>query len=149
MKFNHDKFDMHLGKPFVQKYVSNFLEKNETVEVFESDEVSMYYIMKERGLDYRFEKLDAKTIELSAIFIYVNNLKEGYIQFQEELPFSIETRFRRSDINNQFGIPDKLVETLPIIRLDHRDIYYKSGYSLIFEYNKKEKIKFILIEITE
>lgn len=149
MKFNYEKFEHQVGKQNVEKYISNFLERKASFKVFNSDEREVYYISKDEGIDFFCEKQEGNKLELKAIFIYVNNTKEGYKQFREELPFSIKKSFTINEVRYVLGKPDKTIEAIPIIKKNFSEIYLKEGYSIGIEYNDKEsKIKFIRIEMS-
>lgn len=149
MELNYEKFELHVGKQNVEKYISYFLDRKASFKVYDSDELGIYYISKDEGIDFFCEKLEGNIVELKAIFIYVNNTKEGYKQFREELPFSIEKSFTINEVNDVLGKPDKTIEAIPIIKKNYSEIYLKEGYSIGIEYNIKDgKIKFIRIEMT-
>lgn len=148
MEFNYMKFKSFLGNDFVEEYVQSYLLENEYFEIYDDGTNDIYYISKEKGIDYLFDN-NVNTLELKAVFIYINNSKEGYKPFSEKLPFSMEKYFSKTEVNKLLGVPDKSIEALPIIKKNYSEIYNKLGYSIGIEYCEEEQIKFLRIEIIE
>ena len=146
MNFDYDAFNLFLGKEFVKEYIQNYLEENYTFEIYDDDTNDIYYISETNGIDYLFN-VNEKSLTLKAIFIYVNNKKEGYKPFSKKLPFEIDNTYKKKEINTLLGIPNRLIEAIPIIGKNFSEIYYRTGFSIGIEYCKNTKIKFIRIEV--
>ena len=146
MTFNFDNFNLHLGNIFVKDYAISYLEGEYSFEIYDDGTGDIYYILENEGIDYLFRDNENR-LRLKAIFIYLNNKKDGYKSFSKKLPFNIENVFKKKEINILFGNADKQIEEIPIIGKDFSEIYIKTGYSIGIEYCKNNKIKFIRIEV--
>ena len=52
MELNYEKFELHVGKQNVEKYISYFLDRKASFKVYDSDELGIYYISKDEGIDF-------------------------------------------------------------------------------------------------
>ena len=55
MTFNYKKIKSFLGNDFVEKYVQPYMENDEHFEIYDDGNNKIYYISKDKGIDYLFE----------------------------------------------------------------------------------------------
>ena len=119
---NSPKFDKYIGLDIKSKEMQQFLKdlgepqisKYEaqpgvpaktigeiTIQAMKSSPASTYYNYKEKGIHISLNDRDI----VDAIFLFGEG-KDGYRQYQKELPFNLKFTDTRKNINEKFGKPD-------------------------------------------